>query len=307
MFQSKQNDFQSKQGNFQTKFSNPKPKPKPFNLNFFLKQITSIQNPYIKSLVLLQEKAKARKQTGTFLIEGKREIELALKGNYEIETILFLSDLISENQIAQLTKSSNLSFRAHSEEFEVIEISKEIYQKLAYRDTTEGILAIAKSKSLALLDLKLSDNPLILVAESPEKPGNIGALLRTADAANLDAVIIANPKSDLYNPNVVRSSVGCLFTRQIATGTTSEIIAFLKSKKINFYCATLQNSTTYHTQDYTQPTALVVGTEATGLTEEWRTNCTQNIIIPMQGEIDSMNVSVAAAILIFEAKRQRGF
>ena len=263
-----------------------------------MKQITSIQNPFIKLLVLLQEKAKARKQTGTFLIEGKREIELAIKGNYEIETILFLTDLVSENQIFEFSKNQEIEF---------IEISKEVYQKLAYRDTTEGILAIAKTKSLQLSDLKLSKNPLILVAESPEKPGNIGAILRTADAANLDAVIIANPKSDLYNPNIVRSSVGCLFTRQIATGSTSEIIAFLKSKNIAFYCATLQDSTSYETQNYTTPTAIVVGTEATGLTEEWRDNATKNIIIPMQGEIDSMNVSVAAAILIFEAKRQRGF
>lgn len=262
-----------------------------------MKQITSLQNPFIKSLFLLQEKAKARKQSGTFLIEGQREITLALKGGYEIETILFLPELISQSLIIQLTNN----------QIELIEISKEVYQKLAYRDTTEGILAIANTKSLQLSDLKLSKNPLILIAEAPEKPGNIGALLRTADAANLDAVIIANPKSDLYNPNIVRSSVGCLFTNQIATGTTSEIIAFLKERKINFYCATLQNSTAYHTQDYTNPTALVVGTEATGLTEEWRNASTQNIIIPMQGEIDSMNVSVAAAILIFEAKRQRGF
>jgi RNA methyltransferase, TrmH family len=261
-----------------------------------MKQITSVQNPFIKSLVLLQEKAKARKQTGTFLIEGKREIEIAVKGGYEIETILFLVDMISETEILQIVKNADL-----------IEISKDVYQKLAYRDTTEGILAVAKSKSLELSDLKLSKNPLILVAEAPEKPGNIGALLRTADAANLDAVIIANPKSDLYNPNIVRSSVGCLFTRQIATGTTSEIISFLKERKIAIYCATLQNSTSYHSQDYTTPSALVVGTEATGLTQEWRDAATQNIIIPMQGEIDSMNVSVAAAILIFEAKRQRGF
>ncbi len=249
-------------------------------------------------MVLLQEKAKARKQSGTFLIEGKREIDLAIKGNYEIETILFLSDLVSENQILEFSKNQEIEF---------IEISKEVYQKLAYRDTTEGILAIAKTKSLQLSDLKLSENPLILVAESLEKPGNIGAILRTADAANLDAVIIANPKSDLYNPNIVRSSVGCLFTRQIATGSTSEIIDFLKLNKINFYCATLQNSTSYHTQNYTTPTAIVVGTESTGLTQEWRENATQNVIISMQGEIDSMNVSVAAAILIFEAKRQRGF
>ena len=261
-----------------------------------MKQITSIQNPYIKSLIQLQEKSKVRKQTGTFLIEGQREISLALKGNFEIETILFSAEVISE------TEAKKLSNKA-----ELIEISKEVYQKLAYRDTTEGILAVAKTKSLKLSDLELSNNPLILVAEAPEKPGNIGALLRTADAANLDAVIIANPKSDLYNPNIVRSSVGCLFTNQIATGTTDEIIAFLKEQNINIYCATLQNSTSYHTQDYTSPTALVVGTEATGLTQEWRNAATQNIIIPMQGEIDSMNVSVAAAILIFEAKRQRGF
>ena len=261
-----------------------------------MKQITSIQNPFIKALVLLQEKAKARKQSGTFLIEGLREITLALKGGFEIETILFLPELISETEIAKLSKNA-----------ELIEISKEVYQKLAYRDTTEGVLAIAKAKSMQLSDLKLSENPLILVAEAPEKPGNIGALLRTADAANLDAVIIANPKSDLYNPNIVRSSVGCVFTNQIATGTTDEIIAFLKERKVAIYCATLQNSTSYHTQDYTTPTALVVGTEATGLTQEWRDAAKQNIIIPMQGEIDSMNVSVAAAILIFEAKRQRGF
>ena len=262
-----------------------------------MKQITSIQNPFIKSLVQLQEKAKLRKQTGTFLIEGLRELSLALKGNYEIETILFLPELIGESQIYKLVNQST----------ETIEISKEVYQKLAYRDTTEGIIAIAKTKSLLLSDLKLSENPLILVAEALEKPGNIGAILRTADAANLDAVIIANPKSDIYNPNVVRSSVGCLFTNNIATGTTSEIIAFLKKKNIRFFSATLQNSTAYHTQDYTLPTALVVGTEATGLSEEWRVAATQNINIPMQGQIDSMNVSVAAAILIFEAKRQRGF
>jgi TrmH family RNA methyltransferase len=262
-----------------------------------MKQITSVQNPFIKSLVLLQEKSKARKQTGTFLIEGQREISLAIKGGYEIETVLFLPDLVSESEINKLI----------GKPFQLIEINKEVYQKLAYRDTTEGILAVAKTKSLKLSDLKLSENPLILVAESLEKPGNVGAVLRTADAAKLDAVLIADPKSDLYNPNIVRSSVGCLFTNQIAVGTTEEIIAFLKEKKINFYSATLQNSTSYHTQNFTTPTALVVGTEATGLTQKWREEATQNIIIPMQGEIDSMNVSVAAAILIFEAKRQRGF
>ena len=263
-----------------------------------MKKIESVQNPYIKSLVQLQEKAKVRRQTQTFLIEGQREIELALKGNYEIETILFLPEIISINQINELTTQQQLN---------TIEISKEVYQKLAYRDTTEGILAVAKTKSLQLSDLKLSKKPLLLIAESIEKPGNIGAILRTADAANIDAVLIANPRTDLYNPNVVRSSVGCLFTRQIAVGTSEEIISFLQQNNINFYSATLQNSNEYYKEDYTKPTALVVGTEATGLTEIWREKSTKNINIPMQGEIDSMNVSVAAAILLFEAKRQRGF
>lgn len=245
----------------------------------------------------LQEKAKARRQSGTFLIEGQREIELARKGGYTIETALFAEGMLTENEVKTLA----------GRQTELIEISREVYQKLAYRDTTEGIIAVAKSKSLRLEDLEFGDNPLILVMEATEKPGNIGAMLRTADAANLDAVIIANPKSDLYNPNIVRSSVGCLFTNNIATGTTEEVIGYLKSKNINIYCATLQDSAQYHTQDYKGASALVVGTEATGLTEEWRVASTKNIIIPMQGVIDSMNVSVAAAILIFEAKRQRGF
>ena len=246
--------------------------------------------------MLLKEKAKARQQTGTFLIEGQKEISLAFKGGYEIETILFYPEICSENELRKWSSSA-----------ELIEITKEIFEKLAYRDSTEGVIGIAKSKDLNLSKLKLGPNPLILIAEAPEKPGNIGALLRTADAAKLDAVIIANPKGDLYNPNVVRSSIGCLFTNQIATGTTTEIISFLKEHKIAIYCATLQNANSYTAEDYTIPSALVVGTEATGLSQEWRDAATKNVIIPMQGEIDSMNVSVSAAILIFEAKRQRGF
>ncbi len=129
---------------------------------------------------------------------------------------------------------------------------------------------------------------MIIVAEGIEKPGNLGAILRTADAANVDAVLIANPKTDMYNPNVIRASVGCLFTTTIGVGTTAEIATYLREHKVNIYCATLQEAVAYHTLDYTQPTALVVGTEATGVSDEFRTLADQNIIIPMQGEIDSM-------------------
>ncbi len=262
------------------------------------KLISSIQNPLVKQLFQLKEKSRERKKTGLFLIEGKRELSLAIKGNYTIETLLFYPDLFSESEANALSHYK----------IDIIEITKEVYQKLAHRDTSEGVIAVAKTKDLLLNNLTL-DNPnhLILVAEAPEKPGNIGALLRTADAANVDAVIIANPKTDLYNPNIIRSSIGCVFTNQIATGNTSEIIQYLKDNNINIYCAALQGSVDYYTQDFTKPTAIVVGTEATGLSNEWLQNSSQNIIIPMQGEIDSMNVSVAAGIVIFEAKRQRDF
>ena len=263
-----------------------------------MKEISSIHNAFIKQLVQLKDKSRERKKTGLFLIEGIRELSLALKGGYELDTILFYPELLSLEQLNDLT----------TKQLNTIEISKEVYQKLAYRDTTEGILAVAKSRNHDIKDLQLeTKTPLILVAEAPEKPGNIGAILRTADAANVDAVIIANPKTDLYNPNIIRSSIGCVFTNRIVTGTTSEIIDFLKAKNINMYCAALQTSVEYHIQDFTKPTAIIVGTEATGLSNEWLENSTQNIIIPMQGEIDSMNVSVAAGILIFEAKRQRDF
>ena len=260
-----------------------------------MKTISSLQNPVIKHLVQLQEKAKVRRQEQQFLIEGQREIELALAGGYTLRQLLYLPDLFSLDQLAAYDLS----------QVELIEITAEVYQKLAYRDTTEGVLAVANTRSLALADLKLSKNPLILLAESPEKPGNIGALLRTADAANLDAVIIANPKTDLYNPNIVRSSVGGLFTVQVATGSTEEVLAYLADQQIDLYSAALQDSVPYTDQDFTGPTALAVGTEATGLTTPFREAAKQVIRIPMEGQLDSMNVSVAAAILVFEAKRQR--
>ncbi len=262
------------------------------------KQITSTQNPFIKELIKLQEKSRFRKKSGVFLVEGVREISLALKGGYTINTMLICPEIAAPNVLDFI----------HDQAIQIIELTKAVYKKVAYRDSTEGVIAVVKSKEFSLNKLTFKHKtPLILVAEAPEKPGNIGALLRTADAANLDAVIIANPKTDLYNPNIIRSSVGCLFTTKIATGSSDEIIQFLKEKDIAIYCTTLQNSNAYYKEDFTVASAIVVGTEAEGLSEIWRNNATKNIKIPMQGEIDSMNVSVAAAIVIFEAKRQRKF
>lgn len=266
-----------------------------------IKQISSLQNPLIKQLVLLQSKSRERRKSGLFIIEGQREISLALKGSYSIQTILVCPEIIEKETFKDLKNQLG-------NKTEYVEVSSEVYEKISYRNSTEGILAICVAKDLSLKNLQIkNENPLILVVEAPEKPGNIGAILRTADAAGLDAVIIANPKTDLYNPNIIRSSVGCVFTKNIGYGSTREIISYLKEKSIRIYCAALQSSEPYNRIDFNNPSAIVVGTEDTGLTEEWLKESDQNIIIPMSGEIDSMNVSVAAGIIIFEAKRQRGF
>lgn len=264
-----------------------------------IKQIDSLQNSLVKKILVLKEKSRERKKEGLFILEGWRELKLAIKGGYEIDTLLFLKELVPEFKLMELFGDNTRPRQ--------VSVSKEVYQKLAYREGTEGVLAIARCKPHTLDSIILDNSsPLILIAEAPEKPGNIGAMLRTADAAHLDAVIIADPKTDLYNPNIVRSSVGCLFTTQIATGTTVEVLSFLKRKKIGIYCAALSSSKNYLEVDFKGPSAIVVGAESTGLTTSWIQNSDENILIPMKGEIDSMNVSVSAAILIFEAKRQRG-
>jgi len=263
-----------------------------------IKEITSTQNSFIKELIQLKEKSRVRRKKSLFLIEGLRELNIAIKGNYKINQVLFLPKIIELQELEKLFDSNTIP--------EFIAITDDVYKKIAYRETTEGVISLAVTKNHNIGDLKLkTKKPLILICESLEKPGNIGAILRTADASNIDAVIISNPKTDLYNPNVIRSSVGCVFTNNIVTGTNDEIILWLKENNINIYSAALTASKPYTEIDYTEATAVVVGTEATGLTDEWLDASLQNIIIPMEGEIDSMNVSVSAAIILFEAKRQR--
>lgn len=264
------------------------------------KKISSLQNSSIKELVLLREKSRERKKKGLFIIEGLREIQLALQSGYKLEKVYYCLEIAS-------TAITESLFQQLPETTSRIELSLAIYEKIAYRGSTEGFIGLAHTKTHNLEQLQLPENSLILIAQAPEKPGNIGALLRTADAAGVDAFILADPLTDLYNPNIIRSSVGALFTQNIAIGTSTEIITFLKQKNIQVYSAILQEATPYDSKDYTKASAIVVGTEANGLTDDWRRDNHQHIIIPMQGNLDSMNVSVAAGILIFEARRQRGF
>ena len=264
------------------------------------KYISSFQNPEVRQLISLREKSRERRKSGHFLLEGKRELQLALEGGYQLIRLYFCPDIISMEAVRELS--------GISQNTDLVALSADVYKKTAYRQGTEGVLALMESQSHSLESLHFSsENPLILLAEAPEKPGNIGALLRTADAAALDAVIIVNPKGDLYNPNIIRSSVGCLFTVPIAVGTAGEVIEFLKHHKIKVFAARLGASVRYDQVDYTGSAAIAVGTEATGLTPFWGEHADFSIEIPMQGSIDSMNVSVAASIIIFEALRQRNF
>ena len=260
-----------------------------------MQQITSLQNPLVKYLFTLTQKSKQRKEQQQFLIEGKREISLALEAGYLIEQLFICPDILSEAEVEKLFSG-----------YKCTAISTQVYEKLTYRSSTEGILALAQCKNHALSGVEFQKaHPLVLVAEAPEKPGNIGALLRTADAAGIDAVYIANPKTDLYNPNIIRSSVGTVFTVPIFMGSSEEIRSHLQQQGFAIYCAALTASQPYDQVSYKGRTAIIVGTEDTGLSPTWLKASTQNIIIPMQGKIDSMNVSVSAAILIFEAVRQR--
>jgi TrmH family RNA methyltransferase len=265
-----------------------------------MEKISSSQNPKIKNLKRL-EKASERKEQNLFLIEGLREAVLAHRAGYEITDIFICNALLKQSKEYPLKEIRNSKF-----EIRIFEITEEVYRSLAYRDSTEGVIAIAVPKTHKLENLHLHSNPLILVIESVEKPGNLGAMLRTCDAAGVDAVIICDAKTDLYNANVIRSSIGTVFTNQIAVCETSEAIAFLKTKDIKPFAGEL-GATKFHFQaDFTKATALVVGTEATGLSKEWMNAASEKIKIPMNGEIDSLNVSVSAAVLLYEAIRQRG-
>ncbi|MCI0750743.1 MAG: RNA methyltransferase [Flammeovirgaceae bacterium] len=259
-------------------------------------KITSTQNPKVKSLLAL-EKPRERRRQQLFIIEGIREIQWAIEAGYKIGNIFFCDDMVDPDELDPAFKKDKL----------LVPVSKEVFDKIAVRENSGGIIAVAEMKPHALDQIKLSKNPLLLILESVEKPGNLGAILRTADAAGVDAVIICDPQTDFYNPNVIRSSVGCIFTKQVASATSEETIQWLRKNKIRIYCTYLPASKPYHKIDYLNPSAIVMGTEATGLTSIWTENADANIVIPMRGKIDSMNVSTAAAVVIFEANRQRGF
>ena len=275
-----------------------------------IEQITSAQNPKIKNLLLLQEKSKARREQGLFVVEGRRELEHCLEAGYTVRTLFVCPEIYGDIDSAEkffLCSSPKNQFSAESSAnvAGIIEIPEQLYRKVAYRESTEGIIAEVEYKSLKLEDLQLPENPLVMVLESVEKPGNLGAVLRSADAAGVDAVIFCDPLTDLYNPNLIRASIGAVFTVPTVAVSSEDAIAFLKAKNIQILTAQLQDSSPYYDVNMRKGTAIVMGTEATGLTNPWRQAASAHIRIPMLGRLDSLNVSVSAAILLFEAVRQR--
>lgn len=269
--------------------------------------ITSLQNPRVKEVTALQSSSSLRREKGLFVVEGLREVERCVENGFRLRSVFYCPGICRH-------------LPTPSEGVRIFEVSEAVYGKMAYRGGTEGILAVvygsAQDRSLKALDLTLFGGsgtkrpdpeyaPLIVVVESVEKPGNLGAMLRTADASGVSAVLVCDPHTDLYNPNLIRASLGGVFTRNIAVCTSEEAIAWLKSRSISILTAQLQDSELYYDTDMVRPTALVFGTEADGLTDIWRRAADAHIRIPMLGRIDSLNVSASMAVLCYEALRQR--
>ena len=267
--------------------------------------ITSTQNPKVKRVVALVQKSSFRRETGLFVVEGCREVQHCLDAGFEPEAVFKCPEIINPHQTSlfQWEKMGQGNVNCY-------DVTPEVYAKMAFRGSTEGVLAVMRARTLSLADLQTRlasvSNPLFVVLEKVEKPGNVGAVLRSADAAGADAVIVCDPLTDLYNPNLIRSSIGAVFTVPTMCCTSEDCIAWLKERNVAILTAQLQDSRSYYDADMTGATAIVMGTESTGLTEQWRQAADAHIRIPMQGRLDSLNVSVSAAILLFEAVRQRG-
>lgn len=260
--------------------------------------ISSAQNPKIKRILSLQQKSSERRKEGLFIVEGQRELQHCINAGFEIDTIFYCPSILETYDKEGVVMSLIPSVRN-------FEVSVDVYNKIAFRGGTEGVVAEVKAKKPSLSDLAMKENPLIVVLESVEKPGNLGAILRSADAAAADAVIVCDPLTDLYNPNLIRSSIGAIFTVPCIACSSEECIGYLKKNNIRILTAQLQDSELYYNTDMKCGTAIVMGTEATGLTDAWRKAADAHIRIPMLGMLDSLNVSVSAAILLFEAVRQR--
>ncbi len=255
--------------------------------------ITSLQNPRIKHIVKLREDKRHRKKDGLILVEGFDELTLALGCGLVPQTILSAPELASQTQTFP---------RADTES---VTVSRAVFEKISYRDNPDGWMGIFPMPGRDIEDLRLSETPLVIVAESVEKPGNLGAILRTADAAGVDAVLVCDPRVDLWNPNVIRASRGAVFAVPAVEVDSPRAFDWLKSRKMRVVAASPAGSEAYTSINMNLPLAIAVGTEDEGLTEFWMNAADERVYIPMAGKVNSLNVSIASALMVYEAKRQR--
>lgn len=263
-----------------------------------MKHISSIQNSEVKKLLLLQAKAKVRKEEKLFVVEGRRELKLAQQAGYHIEKVFWCPELFDESAFSmwQQNISPTQGF---------VSVDQQVYKKMVVRESTEGVVGVLHQKKESLEQYVPKKDALILVLESIEKPGNLGAILRTSEAAAVDAVLVTEQHTEIHNPNVIRSSVGGFFATSVFVCSNKEANAFLQHHNISTYAAVLQKSIPYTEANFSGATAVIMGSEATGLSEFWTQRQITPIKIPMLGHVDSLNVSVATAVILYEIQRQR--
>lgn len=259
-------------------------------------KITSVKNKAVKDTLGLRE-ARERRATGLTIVEGYREILLALEGKAALKEFFYCPDMLSDGD-ELLKKIQKLHVPCY-------EVSRMVFEKMAYGDRQEGCLAVVEAKALELNNLTLSANPFFLVVEAVEKPGNLGAMVRIADGVGVDAVIVCDSQSDVYNPNTIRASVGTIFTVKMVVSRQQEAFDFLKSHHIVICAAIPHANLSYTEAKLDTPLAIVVGSEDKGLSDFWLKGADIKVKIPMMGKADSLNVSASSAILLYEALRQR--
>jgi TrmH family RNA methyltransferase len=253
--------------------------------------ITSLQNPRVKHIVKLRDDKRQRQKDALMLVEGYDEIQLALSAGHKPHTLLTASELASR-QVDGVAS-------------EIITVNRAVFEKISYRENPDGWLGIFPIPRTSLDDLKLSELPLMIIAESIEKPGNLGAILRTADAAQVDVLLVCDPRVDVWNPNVVRASRGAVFSVPVVESDNVSALEWLKSRKMRILAATPSAEVMYSDVDMREPLAIAVGTEDEGLTDFWMSNADVKVKIPMMGKVNSLNVSVSTALIVYEAVRQR--
>jgi RNA methyltransferase, TrmH family len=272
--------------------------------------ITSPQNPRVKDAAKLRN-ARARRKQQRIVIDGARELLRAIQSGVELLELFVCDELCQSDGCRGVLKTLTDEPRAVRNQLEILEVSRAVFDKLAFGQRVEGVIGVANTPSRRLGDLTLPTNPLVAVLEGVEKPGNVGAVLRTADAAGLSALIVADGGTDLYNPNAIRASLGAIFNLPVCSATSGETVEWIRARGLTIYTARVDAATNYTSADFIRPCAIVLGSEAAGLSDRWSQPADEQrskivpIRLPMLGHVDSLNVSAAAAILFYEALRQR--